>query len=137
MKRLLRFLLILAALAGVAGVAVLVRRAWPRPAATTPAGAIPAEGPEAPLETPSDLLPEAEGPEAAPLEAPPEIPPDAEDLAEIWGIGPVFRGRLAHAGITSFASLAAASPAAVAAATGVPEERAAGWIAEAAARAHR
>ena len=134
MKRLLRFLLILAALAGVA---VLVRRAWARPAAPAPAGAIPAEVPQAPLEAPSDLLPQAEGPAAPPLEPAPESPSDAEDLAEIWGIGPVFRGRLAAAGITSFASLAAASPEAVAAATGVPEERAAGWIAEAAARAHR
>ena len=123
MKRLLRFLLFAAVLVGAAAVAARVRA---RLAAPVPLGLAGAEA--------------ADPAEAEPPPAPASIPAPlapADDLAELWGIGPVFRGRLSAAGITSFASLAAASPEAVAAATGVPEERAAGWIAEAAARAHR
>ncbi len=61
-------------------------------------------------------------------------PAEADDLAEVSGIGPVYRARLADAGITTFARLAAADPDAVVAATGVPPARAADWIAQAAAR---
>lgn len=111
MRRLLRFLFFLGILAGVAAVVARVRG---RLAAPVPLGA-PAAG-------------------TAPPEAAPATPPAPDDLAEVWGIGPVFRGRLAEAGITTFATLAAADPAAVAAAAGVPLERAAGWIAQAAGR---
>ncbi len=70
--------------------------------------------------------------------APPaEAAPAADDLAAIRGIGPIYRSRLAEAGITSFGSLAAADPAEVAGATGVPEGRAADWIAQAGTLASR
>ncbi len=114
MRRLLRFLFLVALLAGVAAAAARVRE---RLAAPVPLGSAGAEAPAAP----------------APAPAPPPSPTD--DLEEIWGIGPVFRGRLAATGITNFSALAESDPAVVAAAAGVPKERAAGWIAEAAARA--
>ena len=123
MKRLLRFLLFAAVLAGAA---VLVARIRERLAAPVPLGLA---GPEA-----APAAPALEEPPPAPASIPAPLAP-ADDLAEVWGIGPVFRGRLATAGITTFAALAASDPAVVAAAAGVPEERAAGWIAEAAARA--
>jgi predicted flap endonuclease-1-like 5' DNA nuclease len=66
-----------------------------------------------------------------------EPPGEAEDLAEVRGIGPVFRARLTEAGITTFAGLAAADPEVVVAATGVPPARAADWISQAAALAAR
>lgn len=68
--------------------------------------------------------------------APPELLA-ADDLAVVSGIGPVFRSRLAEAGITTFARLAAADPAAVVEATGVTPRRAADWIAQAATLAGR
>jgi len=61
----------------------------------------------------------------------------ADDLARVWGIGPVYRGRLAEAGIAGFADLADADPEVVATAAGVPTARAADWIAQAAALAGR
>lgn len=112
MRRFLRCAILLAL---VAATVLLVLRLRPRPA-SAPAAAPPAE-PEAP--------PAGE----------PEAPPAPDDLAEVWGIGPVYRARLAEAGITTFASLAATDPAEVVAATGVPTGRAADWIAQAAARA--
>jgi predicted flap endonuclease-1-like 5' DNA nuclease len=121
MRRLLRFLFFAALLAGVAAVAARVRE---RLAAPVPLGSAGAEA--------SAAAPALEEPPSAPAPVTPLAP--ADDLAEIWGIGPVFRGRLAAAGITTFAALAASDPAVAAAAAGVPEERAAGWIAEAAAR---
>jgi len=54
-----------------------------------------------------------------------------DDLTAITGIGPVFAARLAAAGITKFADLAAAAAASVAAAVQTGEERAAGWIEQA------
>lgn len=56
---------------------------------------------------------------------------DGDDLTQIGGIGPAYSARLAAAGITRFADLAAASPAAVCAATGVADDRASEWIARA------
>jgi len=70
-------------------------------------------------------------------EAEASAPTAAEDLAQVRGIGPVYRTRLAEAGITTFAALAAADPVFVAATTGVPPGRAADWIAQAAALAPR
>jgi predicted flap endonuclease-1-like 5' DNA nuclease len=124
MRRLLRFLFFAALLAGVAAVAARVRERLAAPVPLGSAGAETTAGAAA-LEEPP--------PAPAPTPATPLAP--ADDLAEVWGIGPVFRGRLATVGITTFAALAASDPAVVAAAAGVPEERAAGWIAEAAARA--
>ena len=79
------------------------------------------------------MAPAEEEPSLGPTPAPAARPAPADDLAEVWGIGPVFRGRLAAAGISTFAALAASDAALVVAATGVPEERAADWIAQAAA----
>jgi large subunit ribosomal protein L21 len=114
MRRLLRFLFFLGAVAGLATVAARVRR---RLAAPAPLG-----------------FPAPETGDAAPA---PAAAAPADDLAEVRGIGPVYRGRLAEAGITTFAALAAADPAVVVAATGVPPERAAGWIAQAASLGSR
>jgi predicted flap endonuclease-1-like 5' DNA nuclease len=58
-----------------------------------------------------------------------------DDLSEVNGIGPVYRARLAEAGIDSFAALAAADPALVAEAADTSESRAADWIEQAAALA--
>ncbi len=126
MRRPLRFLLLLAILAGLAAAAA---RLWQRLSAPVPLGSAAAAPPgagEAPASV-ADPAPPADLP----------APPADDDLAEVRGIGPVYRARLAEAGITSFATLAAAAPAEVAAATGVPEERAADWIAQAAARGSR
>jgi predicted flap endonuclease-1-like 5' DNA nuclease len=56
-----------------------------------------------------------------------------DDLTEIKGIGPVYASRLAQAGIATFATLAAATPAIVAEGAGVSEAVAAAWIEQAAA----
>ena len=114
MKPLLRFLIVLAALAAIAAV---VSRLRERSAASPEAG-----------------LP---GVEPRPPAAPVEVPAEPDDLARVWGIGPVYRARLADAGISTFAGLAAADPAAVVEATGIPPNRAADWIAQAAALAGR
>jgi predicted flap endonuclease-1-like 5' DNA nuclease len=53
------------------------------------------------------------------------------DLIEIKGIGPVYRQRLAKAGIDSFEQLVEAGAAKVATVTGVDEMAAADWIAQA------
>ncbi|HUG75299.1 MAG TPA: helix-hairpin-helix domain-containing protein [Acidimicrobiia bacterium] len=53
------------------------------------------------------------------------------DLIDIKGIGPVYRQRLAKAGIDSFDELVEAGAAKVATVTGVDEAAAADWIAQA------
>ena len=58
----------------------------------------------------------------------PAAAPPPADLTDIRGIGPVYAERLSDAGIESAHDLVAADPATVAAAAGVSEERAAGWI---------
>lgn len=114
MRRLLRFLLFFGAVAGLAAIAAIVRARLAGPA---PLG-----------------LPAPEAGEAAPA---PEATLPADDLEAVSGIGPVYRGRLAEAGITTFAALASADPAVVVAATGVPPERVADWAAQAAALGSR
>lgn len=57
--------------------------------------------------------------------------PASGDLTEIKGIGPVYGGRLAAAGITDFGELIAAGPEAVAAAAEVLQPAASDWIAQA------
>ena len=113
MKRFLCFVILLL---GVAAAVAIVYRLRENPAV------LPAAGPPE-----EDEEEQVEG-EEAPASAQPE------DLAEVWGIGPVYRARLAEIGITTFAQLAAADPDTVVAATGVPPSRAADWIAQAAAR---
>lgn len=110
MKILLRIALVLIALAAVAAVVSRLCRREP-------------------------VVPEA-GLPGRPAPARP-APVEADDLAAVSGIGPVFRSRLAEAGITTFARLAAADPAAVVDATGVTPRRAADWIAQAATLAGR
>ncbi len=112
MKVVLRIALLLIALAAAA---VIISRVGRREPATPEAG-----------------LPGRPPPEPAAA-----APAEVEDLAEVSGIGPVFSSRLAEAGITTFAGLAAADPAAVGDATGVTPRRAADWIAQAAALAAR
>jgi len=56
-------------------------------------------------------------------------PPD--DLADIKGIGPVFRARLADEGITTFAGLAAGESARLADAIGASEAQLADWASQA------
>jgi len=71
------------------------------------------------------------------LPAPTPVKPAAgrgDDLTEINGIGPVFAGRLAGQGITTFSDLAAQDPAALAEAIDVAETRVAPWIDEAKGR---
>jgi len=111
-----RFLCFVILLLAVAAAVVIASRLRERPA-VLPAARRPEEGEDEP----------AGAGEAHTLAV-------ADDLAEVWGIGPVYRARLAEAGITTFARLAAADPDAVVAATGVPPARAADWIAQAAAR---
>lgn len=63
---------------------------------------------------------------------PPSAPPStSDDLSAVNGIGPVYRARLEHAGITTFASLASATASEIAAAAEVPNEKAADWITQA------
>ena len=123
MRRLPRSLRLAFWLAALAGVAAAAARLQQRLAAPPRLGAAPPPEPEASPPTPASTAPPA-----------PPAPSARQDLAEIRGIGPVYRDRLAKAGITRFAALAAARPETVAAATGVPEERAADWIAQAAGR---
>ncbi len=63
--------------------------------------------------------------------APPGTPAaetgDADDLTRISGIGPVYSGRLATQGVNTFADLASADTAALAAAIDVAEAQVAGW----------
>jgi predicted flap endonuclease-1-like 5' DNA nuclease len=61
----------------------------------------------------------------------PDANPPAQsdaDIKSVKGIGPVFAGRLADAGITDVAQLAATRPEKVAAAAEVALSRAAGWV---------
>ncbi len=54
--------------------------------------------------------------------------PDADDLSLIRGIGPVFKARLAAAGISRFDELGTISPERIAEIAGVPATRAREWI---------
>ena len=53
---------------------------------------------------------------------------DADDLSAVRGIGPVFKARLAAAGISRFDELAAAAPDRLAKIAGVPLARAEEWV---------
>ncbi len=80
--------------------------------------------------TPSDP-PRYRAPPPPPAEPPPEPVPSAgpaDDLEQVTGIGPVFAARLAKAGVTSFADLATADGATLAAQVDVPAHQIADWI---------
>lgn len=53
---------------------------------------------------------------------------DADDLSAIRGIGPVFKARLAAAGVSRFDELVALDAERLAGLAGVPESRAREWI---------
>jgi len=55
-----------------------------------------------------------------------------DDLSRVKGIGPVYKARLVEGGITTFAGLAEASPAAIAGIAEVGEDTAADWAQQAA-----
>ena len=57
-----------------------------------------------------------------------------DDLTVILGIGPSYAGRLADAGVTTFAELAGRDPAELAQAIDVAESKVSGWVTEAADR---
>jgi large subunit ribosomal protein L21 len=115
-KRFVRFVFVLAVLAVIVAIASRLRERGAAP----PEAGLPGVEPRPP---------------AAPADAPASAEPD--DLARVWGIGPVYRARLAEVGISTFAELAAADPEAVIAATGIPAGRAADWIAQAGVLAGR
>jgi polyhydroxyalkanoate synthase len=81
------------------------------------------------------------GPPRIPLDEPspfPEPEPaEPDDLSDVKGIGPVYRARLADAGIVTFAQLASADAQAVAHHAGVSERAAADWITQASELAAR
>jgi predicted flap endonuclease-1-like 5' DNA nuclease len=93
-------------------------------------------GPEpAPVEP--DAAPRFRTPPPAPEPTPAATADDSgtvDDLTEITGIGPVYRARLAEAGIASFAALAHADAAAVAEAIGTGEAQVTDWAEQAATR---
>lgn len=60
-----------------------------------------------------------------------ERPAGGDDLTEVRGIGPVYRHRLAELGITTFAGLAAADIATVAAEIDVAESQVTDWVEQA------
>lgn len=66
---------------------------------------------------------------------PVQAPAAADDLSAVKGIGPVFKARLATAGITTFAGLAAADPEVVAEYIGASHSQVEDWISQAAALA--
>jgi len=60
--------------------------------------------------------------------APHPAPGPPEDLSEIAGIGPVYKERLADAGVTTFAALAQADAAEMAKKIEAPVSRVQAWI---------
>ena len=78
------------------------------------------------------LKPQVAAPQPPPTfrVTPPVVAPrsDADDLSAIRGIGPVFKARLAAAGISRFDELAALEADRIAGLAGVPESRAREWI---------
>jgi len=72
------------------------------------------------------LLPQ---PETAVGEIPKfRAPATGDDLTLIKGVGPVYRDRLAEAGILSFSELASATPEQIAETAGTSSSVAAGWV---------
>ncbi|MCJ7725975.1 MAG: helix-hairpin-helix domain-containing protein [Acidimicrobiia bacterium] len=90
----------------------------------------PAPAPAAPVRAPRpEPSPAPTAPAAKPKPKPkPRAKPSTDDLSEINGIGPVYKTKLAKAGITSFADLAAADATAVAENIEAPVSRVQAWI---------
>ena len=65
---------------------------------------------------------------AVPSPAPESSSGTADDLSEIGGIGPVYKARLAEAGITTYAALAGADATEVADKIEAPVSRIQSWI---------
>ena len=101
----------------------------PTPHFRTGVAAIPGARREAPA-------PVTDRPAAVPAAPPDPAPPAGDDLTAIVGIGPVYRNRLADAGIATVAGLAAADAVAVAEAIDVADSMVAGWIAQAREMGH-
>ncbi len=85
-------------------------------------------GPTAPTSHPPPFRTPPERPRPA---APPPAPA-ADDLTRVNGIGPVYAGKLAAVGITTFRDLAGADADRLAAQAGLPRDRVADWIGKAA-----
>lgn len=93
-------------------------------------------------QSPQDSAPAPDdAPPTARVDLPPETPaagPAGDDLTRLVGIGPAFAGRLAAGGITTFATLAASTPDALAELVQAPDWRRpdyANWIEQARALA--
>ncbi|MBU1226192.1 MAG: hypothetical protein KJ698_03120 [Actinobacteria bacterium] len=105
--------------------------AAPRPAPAPAAAPKPAAKPAAkPAPKPAAKPAAKPAPKSAPKPAPkPAARPAAgDDLSEIEGIGPVYKSRLAEAGITSFAALAGADATGISERIGAPVSRIQAWI---------
>lgn len=78
-------------------------------------------------------VPAPSGPDEAPVfrVAPPPVPGEPDDLSRLKGVGPVYQGRLADAGITRFEELAVADATVLAGRVEAPVSRVQGWIDEA------
>ncbi len=122
MKKLIRLAILLGALAAVAWLVKDRLVPAPEPLDEPPPFRPPPPSPPA-AATGAAPPPAAAQPPPAPTEA------AADDLTEITGIGPTLAERLHALGITSFASLAAADAAALAAdLTGAGQGQIEGWI---------
>lgn len=126
MKRLIKFLLIVAVLAAVAS--QLRRHLVPTPARPTtepPRFRVSAETPSAPNVT-DDGAGDAEAEDDRAAET--SAPATADDLTQVKGIGPVYASRLAEVGITTFAALAAADADTIATVADVAGAAAVDWV---------
>ncbi len=139
MRKLLRFI---GLVAGLAGVAWMVKDKLV-PAPQTPVSHPPAfrsSSPPAQLDRPPadrpDSAPSGRGTTGPPSSVPEQPSPPAtggDDLTSIKGIGPVYAGRLNGLGITTFAALAAADAAELAEQLDVAESQTTDWIEQAGA----
>ena len=71
---------------------------------------------------------EAPASRVAPPLAPAPAPDEPDDLSEIGGIGPVYKARLAQAGITTYSALSGADATEVAEKIEAPVSRIQSWI---------
>ncbi|MFQ5947381.1 MAG: helix-hairpin-helix domain-containing protein [Acidimicrobiia bacterium] len=83
-----------------------------------------------PVEAPTGDIPRFRAPPPA-QEPAPGTGAATDDLSVIKGIGPVYQERLAEAGITSLAGLAAADPVELAGRLDLAESRVRRWVGEA------
>ncbi len=86
-------------------------------------------GPEAPTSHPPAFR---HPPPTAEKSTATAVAPSGDDMTEVNGIGPVYAKKLSELGIDSFAALAAADAADVAARSDIARDRVADWINKAA-----